>query len=581
MSDERRRRIERLAVTGSIEDEARLLVERVRSGELSVRRVQYAASLLHEPSRIVLGLAESARGVNNAALNVLEHPPQPPAPTLEILSEWVESLEWNAVARAPTNGVDILVCWLALERTPVRDARLDARVRRMSEFIRSVGHALIDVLPLDPRATRVELERIVGVATDVEDHFAESGRSRYVMRMLAISANVALSEAELFPYNARSFVDNRRPWLPEDSRMGAAAVLMRADLESNDIASLCRDVILGLTREVLNPIHDARATRNAGRKWRSLAEEFPELIAEWSDKNLPLKPEDVRPSNKEKVWWRCLAGKGHADYDARISNRTYSESGCPQCAGKWTRSLSEEFPELIAEWSDKNLPLRPDDVTPGYEKKVWWRCLAGKGHADYDDKASNRVNWRRCPACTRKWWNRSLAEEFPELVPEWSDKNFPLMIHDITPGYNQEVWWRCMAGKGHDDYEMTSSHRIGASGCPACAGKWTVSLKDAFPDLAAEWSDKNLSLRPEDVTPGSPQKVWWRCQQHGDYQKPVMYRTRGGVSGSGCPECYRLHRQRQRLSRPDIMRKGSSRRSTRRSTRGGSSFDIGPISPGS
>ena len=33
-------------------------------------------------------------------------------------------------------------------------------------------------------------------------------------------------------------------------------------------------------------------------------------------------------------------------------------------------SLAEVHPELITEWSEKNLPLTPDDITFGSNKKV-------------------------------------------------------------------------------------------------------------------------------------------------------------------------------------------------------------------
>ena len=36
-------------------------------------------------------------------------------------------------------------------------------------------------------------------------------------------------------------------------------------------------------------------------------------------------------------------------------------------------SLAEVHPELVSEWSEKNLPLTPDDITFGSNKKVWWR----------------------------------------------------------------------------------------------------------------------------------------------------------------------------------------------------------------
>ena len=40
-------------------------------------------------------------------------------------------------------------------------------------------------------------------------------------------------------------------------------------------------------------------------------------------------------------------------------------------------SLAEVHPELISEWSEKNLPLTPDDITFGSNKKVWWKGTCG------------------------------------------------------------------------------------------------------------------------------------------------------------------------------------------------------------
>jgi len=41
-------------------------------------------------------------------------------------------------------------------------------------------------------------------------------------------------------------------------------------------------------------------------------------------------------------------------------------------------SLQEARSELAAEWSDKNLPLTPEQITYGSNKVVWWK--AGCGH---------------------------------------------------------------------------------------------------------------------------------------------------------------------------------------------------------
>ena len=42
-----------------------------------------------------------------------------------------------------------------------------------------------------------------------------------------------------------------------------------------------------------------------------------------------------------------------------------------------SNSLAAVHPELIVEWSDRNLPLTPDGVTFGSNKKVWWKGTCG------------------------------------------------------------------------------------------------------------------------------------------------------------------------------------------------------------
>ena len=41
------------------------------------------------------------------------------------------------------------------------------------------------------------------------------------------------------------------------------------------------------------------------------------------------------------------------------------------------KSLAETHPLLIQEWSDKNLPLTPAQITYGSNKRVWWKGACG------------------------------------------------------------------------------------------------------------------------------------------------------------------------------------------------------------
>jgi hypothetical protein len=38
------------------------------------------------------------------------------------------------------------------------------------------------------------------------------------------------------------------------------------------------------------------------------------------------------------------------------------------------------------------------------------------------------------------------------------------------------------------------------------------TLKDLVPDLAKEWDTKKNSLKPNEVSPQSHKRIWWKCK---------------------------------------------------------------------
>ena len=60
-------------------------------------------------------------------------------------------------------------------------------------------------------------------------------------------------------------------------------------------------------------------------------------------------------------------------------------------------SLAEVHPELVSEWSEKNLPLTPDDITFGSNKKVWWKGTCGH---EWQTSVKARLNGEKCPICS-------------------------------------------------------------------------------------------------------------------------------------------------------------------------------------
>lgn len=57
-------------------------------------------------------------------------------------------------------------------------------------------------------------------------------------------------------------------------------------------------------------------------------------------------------------------------------------------------------------------------------------------------------------------------------------------------------------------------------------------LATLFPAISARWDGTRNSIRPEQITAGSNQKVWWKCELGHSYQAVVSSQR-----SSGCPVC--------------------------------------------
>ena len=129
-----------------------------------------------------------------------------------------------------------------------------------------------------------------------------------------------------------------------------------------------------------------------------------------------------------------------------------------------------------------------------------------------------------------------------ELMAEWNwEKNNGSKFdpNALTLGSHKRVWWKCH--KEHE-WQATIKDRSDGRGCPFCAGKKILKgyndLQTLNPNLANEWNyEKNDGLSPADVTPGSNEKVWWKCEKGHEWQARVPDRNRG----KDCPYCSGLY----------------------------------------
>ena len=254
----------------------------------------------------------------------------------------------------------------------------------------------------------------------------------------------------------------------------------------------------------------------------SLAAVHPELVAEWSEKNLPLTPDSITFGSNKKVWWKGACGH---EWQTSVKARSNGEK-CPICSGARViagiNDLATLEPLLEKQWSKKN-KIKPTEVSIGSHKKVIWRCK--KGHEWEAVVKSRTINKTGCPYCSHNkvlaGFN-DLATLLPDIAAEWSDRNYPLLPTQVTVFANRKAWWKCKdCGR---EWNTLISTRSGGSKCPYCSGyiflKGFNDLQTTHPEIASEWSEKNLSLKDStfNVAATSKGTTYEECVLRSEFQ---------------------------------------------------------------
>jgi very-short-patch-repair endonuclease len=197
-------------------------------------------------------------------------------------------------------------------------------------------------------------------------------------------------------------------------------------------------------------------------------------------------------------------------------------------------SLMNMHPKISKQWHiEKNMPLTPENFSPGSPKKVWWKCPEGDDH-EWESSINARTNvGRGCPFCVgQKASNdNNLLALYPELAREWHPtKNNDLMPEGFTPGSGKRIWWKCPKSDNHE-WESKIYHRVNGSGCPVCYGvkaDKSNNIVATNPEIAKEWHPtKNGDLKPENFKARSGKKVWWKCPKADDHEWEQIIRYKG------------------------------------------------------
>lgn len=147
-----------------------------------------------------------------------------------------------------------------------------------------------------------------------------------------------------------------------------------------------------------------------------------------------------------------------------------------------TGSLASVHPELIPEWSEKNLPLTPDKITFGSNKRVWWKGACGH---EWETSVKARSKGEKCPICSGARvieGINDLATLKPLLAQEWSEKN-ELKPTEVSVASHKKIIWKCK--HGHEWEASVKSRTVNGTGCPYCSHNKVLA---GFNDLASQYT---------------------------------------------------------------------------------------------
>lgn len=298
----------------------------------------------------------------------------------------------------------------------------------------------------------------------------------------------------------------------------------------------------------------------------------PHLLSEWHPLlNTRYSPEQLTENSQYLAWWQCSRREKHV-WQRAVKARAQRHSPCPDCALE-EGNLAALYPEVAKLWHPTlNGSLRPEDVVPGSERKVWWLCEVSAEHVYETSVYAKAMVGSGCHFCTRKKLDsrRSLKAHNPDIARELHPtKNGKLRAEDVSYGSKKYVWWRCLKDKTHEWQDPVCKRTSKKKpGCPFCHGYYLTEqnrLSTCCPEIAAEWhptmnrklwtatggsfhvkqnrrlppterAENNRRLRPSDVSIHSHEYAWWQClvnKKH-TWQAVVADRVR---NKTGCPFC--------------------------------------------
>lgn len=270
----------------------------------------------------------------------------------------------------------------------------------------------------------------------------------------------------------------------------------------------------------------------------------------WNSERNPDSLSDHFVNDPSIRWWKCIRCQEPFERQIYVMCRKGSIHACKTCYPKMAshkrfekvtsdgHNLRDEYPKIAQYWDYDANPDRPEDFTPGSEDEKYWICSeCGRSYPSRIVVRTRNGGNTTCGDCGRKRGGQknrinalkdgknSLEYLYPGLAKEWHPtKNGILKSCDVTPNYEEMVWWHC--DKCKQPWERAPATRTrgkGDNGCPYCSGrKYRKGVNDIVTlhsEFVIAWAYDLNEKMPEDYRCNDDTKVYWRCPKCHDVKR--------------------------------------------------------------
>ncbi len=143
-----------------------------------------------------------------------------------------------------------------------------------------------------------------------------------------------------------------------------------------------------------------------------------------------------------------------------------------------SNNLAVTHPNILKQWDYEKNDIKPEEISHGSGKKVWWKCSKGHSYEMTVYKKLSRA--ASCPVCSGHKTVPGIndfATCYPEIAKEWHpNKNGDLLPSQVSKKNGRKVWWICQYGH---EWQATIRDRVtDKTGCPKCRARRLTSFSE-------------------------------------------------------------------------------------------------------